>query len=40
MTYSNLPAPLAAFLRAVQTRDADALLAAFAAVINTNIFAA
>ena len=30
MTYSNLPAPLAAFLRAVQTRDADALLAAFA----------
>jgi ketosteroid isomerase-like protein len=30
MTYSNLPAPLAAFLRAVQTRDADALLRAFA----------
>ena len=36
MTYSNLPAPIAAFLSAVQTRDVDALLSAFAdaAVLN------
>lgn len=30
MTYSNLPAPISAFLNAVQTRDVDALLAVFA----------
>jgi ketosteroid isomerase-like protein len=36
MTYSNLPAPIAAFLSAVQTRNVDALLAVFAgdAVLN------